>query len=179
MTHLRLAAGLAVIFAALLPPAIKAQDVEPTTASRQAARCQVWARELGFARAVAEHDAAAFAGYVHPQAAFGVGRKPTLGREAIVREWQGIIDGSAVALEWYPDTVTVGGDGSVVYSSGPALFKDPGSGKYSRSRYGSVWQRGQDGVWQVVFDDGSAPQPADAAAVLAFREGRATACSAD
>ena len=36
--------------------------------------CAVWARELGFARALAEHDAAGFAAFLHPQAAFGAGR---------------------------------------------------------------------------------------------------------
>lgn len=178
MTQRRLASGFAVVFVALLFNASRVQGAEADTPSAQSARCQVWARELGFARAVADHDVVAFAEHVRPQAAFGVGRKPTVGRDAIMAEWQGIIDGSAVELQWYPDVVTVGGDGSVVYSSGPALFKDPGTGKYSRSRYASVWQRGQDGVWRVVFDDGSAPQPADEAAVRAFREGLVQACSA-
>jgi ketosteroid isomerase-like protein len=141
------------------------------------ARCQVWARELGFAASVAGHDAAAFAEHLHPRAAFGVSRKPTLGREAIAAEWQGIVDGSAVELQWYPDLVVPGGDG-LVHSTGPALYRDPKTGDYRHSRFNSVWQRDSDGAWRVVFDDGTSPQPAAAAAVEAFRAGRRQACSA-
>lgn len=144
----------------------------------QASRCQVWQRELDFARSVASNDRAAFAALVHPRAAFGVSRKPTLGREAIVAEWQGIIDGSALKLEWYPDVVTVGGDGDTAYSSGPALYQDPATGAYRHGRFGSVWQRDTDGAWRVIFDDGLKPQPADAAAVQAFHNGRRGDCPA-
>lgn len=142
------------------------------------ARCEVWARELAFARSVAEHDAKAFAELLHANAAFGVTRGPTTGRENIVREWQGIIDGSALKLEWYPDLVTVGGDGSVVFSSGPALYQDPKTGAYRHGRFGSVWQRDTDGAWRVVFDDGLKPEPADEAQVKAFRDGSGRACVA-
>mgnify|MGYP001389523905 CR=1 FL=1 len=142
-------------------------------------RCEVWQRETSFAQSVADHDGAAFAEHLHPQAAFGVGRKPTVGRDAIVREWQGIIDGSALLLEWYPDLVTVGGDGKTAYSSGPSLYVDPKTGVARRGRFGSVWQRGDDGAWRVIFDDGIRPEPVDAAAVQAFREGRALACPSD
>ena len=159
-------------------PAPGATDAGAGDSAARASRCEVWQRELDFARSVARHDRAAFAALVHPRAAFGVSRKPTLGREAIVAEWQGIIDGSALTLEWYPDVVTVGGDGNTAYSSGPALYRDPQTGAYRHGRFGSVWQRDTDGAWRVIFDDGLKPQPADAVAVAAFREGRRTACPA-
>ena len=139
-------------------------------------RCQVWQRELGFAKAVADHDPVAFAGFLAANTAFGVSREPTIGRDAVTREWQGIIDGSALKLEWYPAVVTVGGDGRTAYSSGPALYQDPGTGAYRHGRYGSVWQREADGEWRLIFDDGIRPEPADAAAVQAFREGRKLVC---
>lgn len=139
-------------------------------------RCQVWQRELGFARSVADHDPVAFAGFLAANAAFGVSREPILGREAVVKAWQGIIDGSALKLEWYPAVVTIGGDGRTAYSSGPALYQDPKTGAYRHGRYGSVWQREQDGEWRLVFDDGIRPEPADAVAVKAFREGRGREC---
>jgi ketosteroid isomerase-like protein len=162
------------------------QAAEPQARESQAAkstaqddeRCAVWARELGFAQSVADHDAKAFAEHLHSNAVFGVGSKPTRGRDAITREWAGIIDGSAVKLAWYPAIVTVGGDGATAYSSGPALFEDPKTGATSLSRFGSVWQRGADGVWRVIFDDGTRPAPADAAAVKAFHDGRRTECPA-
>lgn len=142
------------------------------------ARCQVWARELGFAQSVADHDAARFAGHLHPNAVFGVSGRPSRGREAITAQWEGIIDGTALVLEWYPDLVVEGGDG-LVHSTGPALYRDPKTGDYRRSRFNSVWQRGADGSWQVVFDDGTAPTPADEAAVASFRAGRNLACPED
>lgn len=135
------------------------QAEEPTTSDD--ARCAVWARELSFAKSVADHDAQAFAEHLHPDAVFGVGNKPTHGRDAITREWTGIIEGIAVKLKWYPAIVSVGGDGATAYSSGPALFQDPKTGATSLSRFGSVWQRGADGVWRVIFDDGTRPAPAD------------------
>lgn len=143
---------------------------------REIARCEVWQRELGFARSVADHDPVAFAGFLAANAAVGVSREPTIGREAVTREWQGIIDGSALKLEWYPAVVTVGGDGNTAYSSGPALYQDPKNGAYRHGRYGSVWQRETDGEWRLIFDDGIRPEPADAAAVKAFRDGAGRGC---
>lgn len=85
------------------------------------AECAVWQRELSFARSVADHDAAAFAEHLHPQAVFGVSGKPTRGREAITREWAGLIDGSALILRWYPTVVTLGGDGRGVFQRSRAV----------------------------------------------------------
>lgn len=171
MTHFRRIAAVGVLLGSCVPA-----YAATSTAS---ARCEVWQRETSFAQSVANRDAIAFAEHLHPQAAFGVSRTPTVGREAIVREWQGIIDGSALGLEWYPDVVTVGGDGNTTYSSGPSLYTDPKTGSVRQGRFGSVWQRDGDGVWRVIFDDGIRPVAADAAAVQAFREGRALACSSD
>jgi ketosteroid isomerase-like protein len=147
-----------------------------TAASPDSPRCQVWQRELGFARAVADHDPVAFASFLAANTAFGVGREPIIGREAVTREWQGIIDGTALKLEWYPAVVTLGGDGGTAYSSGPALYQDTKTGTYRHGRYASVWQREADGEWRVIFDDGIRPEPADAVVVRAFREGRKLVC---
>lgn len=149
----------------------------PPESTRQA-ECAVWQRELSFARSVAEHDAQAFAAHLHADAAFGVSGKVTRGRDAITREWTGLIDGTALKLSWYPAVVTLGGDGRTAYSSGPALYEDPKTGEARLGRFGSVWHRGDDGVWQVLFDDGIPPQKADAAAVGRFREGLRPACPA-
>jgi ketosteroid isomerase-like protein len=177
MTEIRKITALR--FSILLCAAIAAppsQAEKPTQSDD--GRCAVWARELSFAQSVVDQDPEAFAEHLHSNAVFGVGNKPSRGRDAITREWAGIIDGSAVKLEWYPAIVSVGGDGTTAYSSGPALFEDPKTGATSLSRFGSVWQRGADGVWRVIFDDGTRPAPADAAAVKAFREGRRATCPA-
>lgn len=142
------------------------------------ARCEVWKRELGFARSVADHDAKAFADHVHVHAVFGVGGpRRTRGREAIVAEWKGIIDGSVLELRWYPDQVSLAPDGRTAHSSGPALYRDPKDGNARQGRFGSVWQRDDDGAWRVVFDGGvQPPKSVDAAAVQAFEAGRRYEC---
>lgn len=160
----------------LLLLAPSAHAVAPPT-PYDIARCEVWARELSFAQSVADRDAAAFASHLHPFAVFGVTRaQPLSGDRAIAEAWKGIVDGSATELQWYPDRVNAGGDAGIVASSGPALYRDVETGAYRIGRFSSVWQRGGDGVWRVVFDDGLEPKPADAAQVEAFHAGRVTAC---
>ena len=172
-----------LLLALVFSPAIAAGSASPPVPSPtplSADECAVWQRELGFARSLAEHDAAAFAEHLHPQAAFGVSQPaPTRGREAIAREWRGLIEGKEVRLSWYPTRVTIAGVADVAYSTGPALFErlDPkASPRYSLSRFQSVWQRGSDGVWRVLFDDGIPPRPATEAEAETFRSGRREAC---
>jgi len=152
----------------------------PAAGADEPARCAVWAREPGFARSVAEHDMAAFAEHVHADAVFGVGGRTTRGRAAIVADWRGIVDGSALELRWYPDQVSVAGDGRTAYSSGPALYRNPRDGSYRLGRFGSVWQQDEDGRWRVIFDGGMGPPtPADAAAAETFEAARRTDCPSE
>ncbi len=170
-TAVRLSSALVL---ALITGSLQAAAPEAT----QQAECAVWQRELGFARSVAGHDPVAFAEHLHADAAFGVSRAPTRGREAITREWMPLIEGKGLKLSWYPAVVTLGGDGRTAYSSGPALYEDPATGETRIGRFGSVWQRGDDGVWRVLFDDGVSPQKADATAVQRFHDGRKAQCPA-
>jgi ketosteroid isomerase-like protein len=144
------------------------------------AECEVWARELSFAQSVADHDATAFALHLETGAAFGASQpQPTRGREAIARRWAGIIEGKRIRLSWYPTRTTMGSADDVAWSSGPSLFEDLDPKATQRFRIGafhSVWHRGADGVWRVLFDDGVDPRPATEAEATAFREGRRTAC---
>ena len=182
MTALRIPSA-AACFIAVTPAAAVAEDAStgpacaattgPATINTgQAGRCEVWQRELEVAGTVAAHDHAAFAELLHPHAACGVSGQPTIGREAIRKQWQGILDGSELTLAWSPDVVTVGGDRNVAYSSGPTLYQDLKRGAYRHGRHASVWSRDSGWTWQVVFDDGTTPQPADVAAVAAFGAGR-------
>ena len=163
-----------------LPAVAAAQAPAPPVTVHNDTECEVWARELGFARSVATHDAAAFAAFLHPQAAFNTGHPaPTRGRDAIARDWVDVIAGKGLELSWYPTRVTVGGRGDIAWSSGPALFErpqaDPGR-RHSIGQYQSVWQRDGDGVWRVVFDHGVGIKPAGEDEVKAFHAGRREDC---
>lgn len=169
-----LAFGLAAAFPSAAVPH------EPAS-PHSAAECEVWARELSFARSVAEHDAAAFAAHLERHAAFGAGRaEPLRGREAIAGRWAGIVAGERVRLAWYPTRVTISAAApDIAWSSGPSLFEDLDPGARHRYRLGafhSVWHRGADGVWRVMFDDGVDPKPVGEAEAVAFRAGRREAC---
>lgn len=146
------------------------------------AECEVWARELDFAASVARHDAAAFADHVDAGAVFGAGReRQARGRDAVVARWAGIVEGKAVTIEWYPERTTVGGVAGIAWSEGPSLvIEHPGTDAetFTLGRFHSVWRRGEDGVWRVLFDDGIDRGPADAEQVRAFRAGRREACPA-
>lgn len=167
------------------PAATHAAQSPPPQARMSAAECEVWARELSFAQSVADHDASAFAAHLDPAAAFGASQpEPTRGRDAIARRWAGIVEGKRVKLSWYPTRTTIaasnaGGVGDIAWSSGPSLVEDTDPKAPQRYRIGafhSVWRRGADGVWRVLFDDGVEPRPAGEADVAAFRDGRRAAC---
>lgn len=142
------------------------------------AECVVWARELAFADSVKRHDAKAFADFVSSGAVFGVGSGSQVrGRSAVVADWAGIVDGSALVLSWYPTAVAIGGEGDIAYSTGPALLESP-AGKtpkrVSVSTFVSTWHRDSDGTWRVLLDGGATPKAASDADVADFHAGRKT-----
>jgi ketosteroid isomerase-like protein len=165
--------SLAAVAPAAEPPAAPAARMTP-------AECEVWARELSFAQSVADHDAAAFAAHLESDAAFAAeSPQPQRGRDLITSRWAGLIEGKTLLLSWYPSRTTIGGADDVAVSSGPALYEDLRPGADPRYRIGafhSVWHKGADGAWRILFDDGIEPQPASDAQVAAFREGRKPVC---
>jgi ketosteroid isomerase-like protein len=173
MLLLSMMLSLSAVASAAEPPAAP-------VARMTAAECEVWARELSFAQSVADHDAAAFAAHVEPDAAFAAeSPQPNRGRDAIARGWAGLIAGERLLLSWYPTRTTIGGAADVAVSSGPALYEDvrpDADPKYRIGAFHSVWHKGADGVWRILFDDGIEPRPASEAEVAAFREGRRPVC---
>ena len=172
----RLAAAL---FALLTATVTYAQDTSKPAAPAPASsadECAVWARELSFADSVADHDAKAFAEHVHEGAVFSAkSPAPLRGRDAILKRWAKLIDGTALKLSWYPTAVAIGGESDVAYSSGPALYEstDPKeTQRFSIGGFQSVWHKDADGTWRVLFDDGIEPRAATEADVAAFRAGR-------
>jgi ketosteroid isomerase-like protein len=178
-------AARALLFLVLLPAAATASAAaagpQPAPAARMtAAECEVWARELSFAKSVADHDAKAFAEHVDQDAAFSVDSpEPLRGRDEITRQWGGIIQGKTLLLSWYPTRTTIAGAPDVAFSAGPALFEDTRPDAKQRYRLGgfrSVWHRGQDGTWRVMFDGGQEPVAATGAEAAAFKAGRQATC---
>jgi len=172
----RLAAALFALLTATVTIAQEAPKPAPPAPAFSADECAVWARELSFADSVANHDAKAFAEHVHEGAVFSAkSPAPLRGRDAILKRWAKLIDGTALQLSWYPTAVAIGGEGDIALSSGPALYesndpKDPD--RWSIGGFQSVWHKGADGTWRVLFDDGIEPKPATEADVAAFRAGR-------
>ena len=164
-------------FAALAAPTGPAPAEAPVLTD---AECEVWARELSFARSVAEHDVAAFAEHLHPGAAFGSSRpQPQRGRTAIAEGWSRIVAGQGVALHWYPTRVTIAGEGDIAWSSGPSVYEDldpAAKHRYLLGGFHSVWHRGEDGTWRVLFDDGIPSRPATEEQVAEFHAARREAC---
>ncbi|HEU0305712.1 MAG TPA: DUF4440 domain-containing protein [Lysobacter sp.] len=166
----------AIALTCLVIPATAMAAPAPAS-SLSAEECTVWQREQSFARSVAEHDADAFAGHVHENAAFAAGSpEPTRGRAAIVQRWAGLIEGKRVLLRWYPTRVTMApGIDDIAWSSGPSLVEvlaPEAKDKYLLGAFHSVWRKGDDGVWRVLFDDGLEPKPATPEEVRAFNEGQ-------
>jgi ketosteroid isomerase-like protein len=167
-----------------IAPSAAAAAPEPSPPARMnAAECEVWSRELSFAQSVADHDAVAFAAHVEPDAAFSAeSPQPLRGRKAIVEGWTGLIEGRQLRLSWYPTRITIGGVAGIASSSGPALYEDlrPGaSPRYRLGAFHSVWHKGADQAWRVLFDDGIQPIPATEAEAEAFRSGRLVTCPRD
>lgn len=171
-----------LLLSSLLPLSVLAQTAPPPLPQLGAAECEVWVREASFAKSVEDRDPAAFASHLDEGAVFGAkSPQPQRGRDAIVAAWGGIIDGSALELRWYPTMVAIDGSGQLAYSSGPALYARAGEAgpDYRMGAFQSIWRRGGDGAWRVVFDDGIRPQPATAEQVEAFRKGQGAPCPRD
>lgn len=174
---------LLAALACLAPLAAGADDTPrpaPAAQALSASECEVWERELGFARAVAAHDAAAFAEFVLPGAAFDAGQaEPVRGRDQVVAAWTDLVAGKGLRLSWYPSRVTIGGAPDVAWSSGPVLFEwpdRPAAQRYATGIYHSVWQRDTDGRWRVLFDEGAGRVPATAGDAQRFRAQGPQAC---
>lgn len=157
-----------------------------STAHAQAAetpRCAVWQRELSFAASVDRHDEKAFAEHIDNDALFAANTAhPQRGRATILKHWKVLLEGKSMRVRWYPAWVVQAGDPSVVMSSGPALLENlaPNANpRYTLIAFSTVWHRGNDGVWRVMFDGGDEGRTATAQDVANFEAGRRTECAPD
>jgi ketosteroid isomerase-like protein len=109
------------------------------------------AREIAFAKTMADRDPEACLTFIAPEAVFFNGNEPIRGRDAVARAWTPLFEGPDAPFSWYPDTVVVLDSGNLAHSSGPVL----GAGGEQVGRFNTVWRREPDGAWLVVFDKGS------------------------
>ena len=124
-------------------------------AAGDAARDQVWAAEVAFARTMADRDAQAFAGFIADEAVFFAGTTPLRGKAKVVEGWAAYFTDKEAPCSWAPDQVEVLASGTLALSTG--LVRDP-SGK-TVARFNSIWRLEAPNRWKVVFDKGSPPTP--------------------
>lgn len=124
---------------------------DPATSVDALAAAEVRAREIAFAKTMADRDFEAFLSFVSPEAIFFNGSTPIRGRDAVGVAWAPFFEGAAAPFSWRPDVVEVLESGILALSSGPVM----GPSGEERGRFNSTWRKGADGQWRVVFDKGS------------------------
>ncbi|MBT8398699.1 MAG: nuclear transport factor 2 family protein [Gemmatimonadetes bacterium] len=112
---------------------------------------EVKAREIAFAKTMADRDLDAFLTFVSPEAIFFAGNQPLRGRDAVAQAWGPFFQAPTPPFSWHPDVVEVLESGQLALSSGPVL----GPTGEQVGRFNSIWRKDADGQWRVVFDKGS------------------------
>jgi ketosteroid isomerase-like protein len=133
---------------ALLACGLGAAAAEPV----EALAAKVRAREVAFAKTMADRDHAAFATFVSEEAVF-LGRTALRGRAAVAAGWKAYFEGAKAPFSWAPDRVEVIAAGTLAVSTGPVFDPD---GKRSGT-FTSTWRLEKDGEWRVVLDSGCPP----------------------
>lgn len=119
-----------------------------------ALRQQVLEAERAFSRTMSERDHEAFTRHLADDAVFFSGADQVLrGKAAVAAAWKRYFVAPAAPFTWEPDRVEVLASGTLALSSGPVRDS---SGKLT-GRFNSIWRRGPDGRWRVVFDKGEPP----------------------
>lgn len=118
--------------------------------NRELAR-QVFMAESSFAHTMAARDHEAFASFLAPDAIFFGRQGPLRGSAAVAEAWAPYFAGPEAPFSWRPEVVEVLDSGTLALTSGPM---DP-TGKQT-GIFNSIWRRGPDGRWRVVFDKGCA-----------------------
>ena len=111
---------------------------------------QVREAESAFADTMAKRDWKGFATFLDEEAVFFGGKGAIRGKAEVVERWKTFFDGPTAPFSWTPESVEVLDSGALAHSSGPV--HDP-QGKRVAT-FNSVWRRGEDGRWRVVFDKG-------------------------
>lgn len=128
-----------------------AMTVAPAMGQTEGLASEVEAREIAFAKTMADRDFDAFLTFVSPEAIFFSGNTPIRGKDAVGQAWAGFFEGAVAPFSWHPDVVELLESGRLALSSGPVRSA---SGE-EVGRFNSIWRKDPDGQWRVVFDKGS------------------------
>jgi hypothetical protein len=150
------ASAAAYVVAQGAPIDVKPLPLAAKRLPASADECAVWRREHGFARSVERHDVAAFESFLHPGTVFDVATPGAdRGRDSVLKNWGGIVDGKALALRWRPGIVSIGGEPTIAVSRGPYILQTmkDGVAAWRVGMFQTVWVRDpKDAVWRVLFD---------------------------
>ena len=141
----RVTAFIGALLAWGLAAAAAAEPVEALAA-------KVRAREVAFAKTMADRNHAAFATFVSEEALF-MGGGVLRGRQAVAEGWKPYFEGPKAPFSWQPDRVEVVDSGTLAFSTGPVF--DP-EGKRTGT-FNSTWRLEKDEEWRVVLDSGCPP----------------------
>ena len=108
------------------------------------------ATEQAFANTMADRDHAGFVSFLTEETVFLSGRGETRGKAAVAAVWKPFFEGPEAPFSWQPDSAAVLDSGTLGLTSGPVYA--PGGTRIGT--FNSVWRRGSDGTWKVVFDRG-------------------------
>jgi ketosteroid isomerase-like protein len=113
---------------------------------------QVRAREVAFARTMADRDHEAFAAFVSEEALF-LGPTVLRGRQAVAEGWRPFFESPQAPFSWEPERVEVIDSGTLAISTGPVRGPDG----QRVGTFNSTWRLEPDGQWRVVLDLGCPP----------------------
>lgn len=124
--------------------------IAPPTIDREQLIQEVTAREIAFAKTMADRDYIAFETFIADDAVFLNDGRPLRGKQSIVDHWRRFYTDPTAPFAWKPDLVEVSGTGGLAESIGPV--SEPGGNIVAR--FYSTWRREPSGEWRIVFDNG-------------------------
>ena len=133
--------------------ALALEPCRATEATKRDLVSEVRDSERAFAKTMADRNLDAFGGYVAEEGVFFGGKGPLRGRAAVVAAWSRFFEGKEAPFSWEPERVEVNDSGTLGLSTGPV--RDPAGKRVGT--YNSIWRRGADGRWTIIFDNGCPP----------------------
>jgi ketosteroid isomerase-like protein len=115
-------------------------------------REQVRRTETAFAKTMTDRDHAAFTKFLADDTIW-LGRTVMRGKAQVADSWKRFYEGKEAPFSWEPERVEVNDSGTLGISTGPV--RDPAGKRVGT--YNSIWRRGPDGKWMIIFDNGCPP----------------------